>query len=109
MNYDLNAKIERKGGTLASVGRLLALVASEKMQLVYALITIVVNSALTLLAPYLVGHAIDAYIKNGDLAGLLRSSALLLVVYVLTFVTQYRQMIMTGSIGQRVLFGLRNR
>jgi ATP-binding cassette, subfamily B, bacterial len=73
-----------------------------------ALAAVVVSSATGLVGPLVIAHAVDTHIAAGDMAGLLRSGALLLVIYVTAFVATYLQTWTMGSVGRHVLFTLRN-
>ena len=67
-----------------------------------------VSSGATLVGPVIIGRAIDTYIRLNDSHGLLLSSALLLVVYLVGVVASYTQIRTMGGVGRRVLFNLRN-
>ncbi len=94
--------------SLRAFAKLRPLIAPERKQLLLALSATLIGSILTLLAPYVVGKTIDGAIRQGDMSGVWRSALLLLVVYLVSLGTSYAQMIWMGSIGQRVLFRLRN-
>ena len=111
MNYNLNSvsgKAEEKKSTLAVLKKLLGLIREEKRNLIFAFAAILVNAALSLLGPYLIGHTIDTYIQTKQYHGVLVFSSILLVMYMVAFVTNYLQMQWMGGIGQRMLFSLRN-
>lgn len=94
--------------SLRAFAKLRPLIAPERKQLLLALSATLIGSILTLLAPYVVGKTIDGAIRQGNMSGVWRSALLLLVVYLVSLGTSYAQMIWMGSIGQRVLFRLRN-
>ena len=111
MNYNLNqaaTAAEQKKSTLAALRKLLDLIREEKRTLILAFIIIFINAGLSLLGPYLIGHTIDAYIQTKQFSGVIRYSAILLVMYMVAFATNYLQMIMMGGVGIRMLFSLRN-
>lgn len=110
MNYNLNqlAAQEQKTSTVSSLKRLLKLIAHERKNLLLALLTILVNSTLNLLGPYLIGHTIDTYVVTKQYHGVLVFSVLLLSMYLAVLLTSYLQTKLMGSIGQRLLFTLRN-
>ena len=54
-------------------------------------IAIILNSALTLSAPLIIGHIIDTYIVNKDFRGVLMFSGILLLIYMGALVTNYLQ------------------
>lgn len=68
---------------------------------------ILVTSALNLGAPTVMAHAIDGPLAAGDYRGVLGHAGVLLVMYSLSLLTQYRQTLWMGSVGQRVLYRLR--
>jgi len=111
MKYNLNIKPspdEKHDRPLAALRKFLMILADEKKSLVYSLLIILVHSTLTLLAPLLIGHAIDNYIQTKQYQGLIFFSSLLFGMYLITMVTSYLQTKLMGSVGQRVLFKLRN-
>lgn len=111
MKYNLNDianEQEQKKSTLAALKKLLALIREERQTITISLFIILVNTGLTLLAPYLVAYTIDTYFGAKNYSGILLFSGILVAIYVVAFVTNYVQMIMMGSVGQRMLFSLRN-
>ncbi len=110
MNYSLNnlAGKEKKTSTYAALKSLLQLVKDERKNLMIAVVAIIINSGLTLLGPFLIGHAIDKYVQHKDYHGVLVFSGILLVMYIIALFTGYLQTKLMGGIGQRVLFALRN-
>lgn len=110
MNYDLNkfSAQQEKTSTLAALKRLLALIAHERKNLWLALIAILINSGVNLLGPLLIGHAIDKFIVPGNYHGVLVYSGILLGMYACGLVASYLQTILMGSVGQRMLYTLRN-
>lgn len=110
MNYNLNqiTTDKQKKSTISSLRGLLKLIAHERRQLLLALLAILVNSGLNLLGPYLIGHTIDTYVVTKQYHGVLVFSAILLGMYLMVLLTSYLQTKLMGSIGQRLLFTLRN-
>lgn len=95
--------------TFGAFRKLLPLMEGEGKSLALALVALLSTSALMLLGPWLIGRAVDQHIVPGDYSGLWRACILLLVVYISALFFSYLQMRTMGSIGQRVLFGLRNK
>jgi ATP-binding cassette subfamily B protein len=93
---------------VASLARLLPLLATERQSVSLAFAAVVVSSIAGLLVPLIISHTIDTYVRTGDFAGVLRFALLLLAVFLLAFVTTYVQTKTMGSVGRRVLFALRN-
>jgi ATP-binding cassette subfamily B protein len=110
MNYNLNQTTgqEENKSTLKAVKKLLRLISHEKKNLLKALVTILINSGLLLLGPFLIGHTIDAYVRTKQYHGVLVFSGILLVMYLITLVTGYTQTKLMGGVGQRMLYTLRN-
>ena len=109
MNYNLNKPEEqRKTATYAALGKLLRFMAHERKSFVLALSAILVNATLNLTGPLLVGYAIDHYVITGQYRGVVLCSAALLAIYLVVLLTSYLQTKLMGSIGQRLLFTLRN-
>lgn len=110
MSYNLNevAKQQQKTSSLRALQKLLRLIREERKTMLLALIAIVTNSGLNLLAPFIIGHVIDTYVVNKDFQGVLRWGGILLVMYLIAFVANYLQTVMMGGVGQRMLFKLRN-
>jgi ATP-binding cassette subfamily B protein len=106
MNYNLN--IEQKTSTKAALKKMLQFMKEEKKNLVIAFIVMALNSGIAMLTPYLIGYTIDHYIQTKLYRGLLTFSSLLLVLFLISAATDYLQTKIMGSIGQRMLYSLRN-
>ncbi len=92
-----------------TLGELWMLIAGEKRALSLAVVALLFNTASGLLAPVLVAHMIDESIVQKNLPELLQYAGLLLGIYAVGFVANYQQVIQMGTVGQNVLFDLRNR
>jgi len=111
MNYDLSQTTDMNAGrlpVLASLRKLVAIISGERRNLIIAFSAIFLNSGLSLAGPYIVGYTIDNYVQAKDYHGVLLFAGILLIMYVVAFVSNYAQMRMMGGIGQRMLFSLRN-
>lgn len=111
MNYNLNQAAGTEGqklSNLASLRKLISIIGGEQRNVILAFTAILVNAALSLLGPYLIGYTIDTYIQSKNLHGVMLFAGILLVLYVIAFVVNYIQMRMMGGIGQRMLYSLRN-
>lgn len=84
------------------------LVAEEKNFIISALIAMIVNSALNLVAPSLIAHTVDTFILNKDYQGVLVFAGIILVLYLFGLISSYVQTRLMGGVGQRVLYRLRN-
>jgi ATP-binding cassette subfamily B protein len=111
MKYALNTTTipgQRKSGVFATLSSLWPLLVTEKKRLTLALIAIMANSALTLIAPIMIGHVIDTYIVSKQFHGVLVFSGILLAIYIGGLITSYLQTTLMGTVGQRSLYNVRN-
>lgn len=110
MKYTLDSgKAPRQPASLRSgIKRLVPLIADEKPQVIIAVAAITISSAASLVAPVLIAHTIDTYIRVNDGSGLLRFSLLVMLVYFAGVVASYIQIRTMGGVGRRVLFQVRN-
>lgn len=106
--YDIQQADGRKKGTFRVLRNMLRLVSGEKNNLVVAFIAIIVNSGLNLAGPLLIGYTIDTYVETKQMHGVLVNSGILLAIYLVALGANYLQTQLMGSIGQRVLYTLRN-
>ena len=65
--------VERAKDTRGTVRRLWGYLRRQKGALIVTAALVVVTTILTVLGPYLLGHAIDAYVLPGDLPGVHRA------------------------------------
>lgn len=111
MNYNLNelqAQSRKKSTTGAALNKLLPFLAREKKPLILALVGNLLSSGLNLTGPILIGYTIDNYIQTKHFHGVLFYSLILLLIYLISLVTNYFQTWLMGGVGQRMLFSLRN-
>lgn len=111
MKYNLSNPDEPgspKKSTFAALRKLLALMSGEKKYLIFALLAILVNSALTLTTPILIGQTIDQYVQAKNYQGVLYNSGILFTFYMVILATNYLQTRLMGGVGQRMLYNLRN-
>jgi len=97
-----------KSSLRVAIKRFLPLVAEERPYIIVAVIAMLTSSGATLVAPVIIGRAIDTYVRLKDTPGLLRSSLVLLAVYLVGIVGSYTQIRTMGGVGRRILYGLRN-
>jgi len=66
MNYNLNKNPvqQQKNATYVALKSLMKLITHERKNLLLAAVTMMVNSGLNLLGPFLVGYTIDKYPVN---------------------------------------------
>lgn len=106
MNYNLS--ISKPANTASAFRKMFSFMKDEKKNLFFAWLVMLGNSGTSLLTPFLIGYTIDHYIQNKNLEGLLTYCALIFALYVISAVLEYFQTQLMGSIGQRMLFRLRN-
>ena len=110
MNYNLNqiSAAQEKTSTYVAVRKLLQLISGERKNLWLALGAILLNSALNLTGPLLIGYTIDKFVQHKDYHGVLTFTGILLAMYLVALFTSYFQTRLMGGVGQRMLFTLRN-
>lgn len=111
MNYNLNSpegQKPAKGSTFTALRNLMGLMSGERKKLLLSFIAILINSALNLVGPLIIGYTIDKYVQHKDFNGVLHNAGWLLIIYAAAFATRYYQTRLMGGYGQRVLFTLRN-
>lgn len=111
MNYNLNTgREEKKRKRLGwkSVKSLVAHMVEEKNTLLVAFIAMVVTAVLNLVGPIIIGNTVDHYIQTSQFKGVLTNGAILLIAYFIALGAGYLQTRLMGSVGQRMLYTLRN-
>lgn len=81
---------------------------AERRPLIWATIVMMLNAAIAMATPYLIGYTIDHYIETKQYHGLMVFSLILLGMYLVWAGTEYLQTQLMGSVGQRMLYRLRN-
>jgi ATP-binding cassette subfamily B protein len=110
MKYKLetSSAFGAKRSIRAGIKRFVPLIVPERGRLAIAVAAMVVSSVATLIGPVIIGRGVDTYIRLRDGQGLLRSSVILLAVYLVGIVASYTQIRTMGGVGRQVLFSLRN-
>jgi len=110
MKYTLESgRSQRAPASLRSgIKRFLPLIAGEKRNVIIAVAAITLSSVANLVAPVLIAHTIDTYIRLKDPSGLLRFSLLVMAVYCAGVVASYIQIRTMGGVGRRILYEVRN-
>lgn len=114
MSYNLNTKKDvnqpssEKITTKVILTRFMTLVGNERRNLYIAFVFIFINSGLNLVAPYLMGTAVDKFVVTHNYDGLVKYSIILLGVFLLALVSGYTQAQLMGRVGQRMMYNLRN-
>ncbi|MDD2476401.1 MAG: ABC transporter transmembrane domain-containing protein [Dysgonamonadaceae bacterium] len=111
MNYSLNKPTKRIKGRrkmFVSLRNLLSIISAERSKLTIAFVAILFNAGLSLTGPYILGYTIDAHVQTKNYQGVLLFAGILLLIYVCAYILNNVQIRMMGSIGQRLLFRVRN-
>jgi ATP-binding cassette subfamily B protein len=111
MNYNLNSQTHdtgKKKKTWGSLKTLIAHMVEEKRILIIAFAAMFVTALLNLLGPVIIGHTIDTYVQTKQFHGVMLFSGLLLIMYIVSLGAGYIQTKLMGTVGQRMLFTLRN-
>ncbi|ANH84163.1 multidrug ABC transporter [Niabella ginsenosidivorans] len=106
MDYNLNR--EQKSSAGAALRKMFRFMKGEQASLLVAFFVMMLNAAITMLAPYLIGYIVDHFILKKQYGPLMQYSALLLGLYVVWAGTEYFQAKLMGGVGQRMLYILRN-
>ena len=108
--YALNSgRSQEPGATLGTaLKRLAPLMIQERGRMIAAFIALVVSSGAGLMAPVIIGRAVDTYMRQGDYGGVLRSALMLMGAYLVGLVAAYTQTQQMGTVGRNVLFNVRN-
>lgn len=109
VNYDLNKPDSpTKTSVWSAAKNLWPLIVEEKKIIILALVAVVANSVLNLVAPRLIAHTVDTFIAKHNYHGVLVYAGIILILYLFGLVTSYMQVRLMGGVGQRVLYRLRN-
>ncbi len=112
MNYNLNILSKdagKKSSTWTAVKHLLRNVVAEKKILATAFVAMIITAVLNLLSPIIIGHTVDNYIRTKQYHGVLVFSGILLIMYAVSLIAGYIQTKLMGTVGQDMLFNLRNK
>ena len=102
-------RIEKAKNVRSTLHRLLATLQSHKLALGIVLVLVSASTLLNLLAPFLMGRAIDEFIAAHDLAGLGRIVLLMLGAYAGVWLANVGQSVIMARVSQNVMRSLRRR
>ncbi len=105
--HGLTREAEKAQNVGETLRRLLAYLRPHWLPLLFAGVMVLFNSLAQLVGPWLTGIAVDQFIVQGDRAGLIRTMWLLLGAYVVAMLTRGGQFLATITVGQRVLYTMR--
>jgi len=87
--------------------RLWGYVGDQKLKLFLAVVLLIMGAATELAGPWLSKIAIDKYIANGDMPGLLKIVAIFIVVAAVSAALRWSQVYLTGEAGQIIMYRMR--
>jgi len=110
MKYQLNSHQDYKTkiNILVIFKKFRPLLSGQKLHLILALVALLINSGLNLTIPFIIGKTIDLYITTKQYHGVLINSFWLLLMYFGTLIATYFQTKNMGTVGQNLLYNLRN-
>ncbi len=88
--------------------RLLVYLRPHRTSVVLSIVLLVITAALELTGPYLTKIAIDRYIADGDVPGLVRIALLYFVTLILALGLGYAQVYLMQRVGQEIMVTLRD-
>jgi ATP-binding cassette subfamily B protein len=106
MKYNLNET--KNSSTLSALKKFIPLIKGERRSIVLATIALLINTATSVISPIIIGIAINTSIQKKDYQGVIQYSLFLFVLFFIGFISSYFQTKIMGSVGQRLLFNLRN-
>jgi len=111
MNYNLNIPVEgevKKKSTFGSLKTLVSNLIEEKKILLKAFVAMLITAISSLMGPIIIGHTINDYVQTKQYHGVIVFSGVLLTMYIISLIAGYIQTKLMGTVGQRMLFTLRN-
>jgi len=108
MMAGLEIQEEKAKDTRGVSMRLLSYVTEYRLSLLWVFLAVLVNSAMRLLQPLLLGIAVDRFIVVGDRAGLARTMILLLATFGLSYASSVVSFLQMAILGQHMLFKIRS-
>jgi len=79
----------------------------EKLRLIISFFSIIINSAVSIATPFVLGLTIDDFIQHKNLSSLTKYALIIIIISLIGFVTSFIQTRTMGFIGHNVLFQLR--
>ncbi len=98
----------QKTNTFKSLKEIFALIKHQKIKMVFGILCVFITSSVTIITPYLLGLATDEFILKGLQSELLLISLSLVILYLISSISNYLQIIILGNIGVQTLYELRN-
>lgn len=104
--YDIDETLE-SGFDLSQLKRLAHYVGPYKGKLIFAIILMLVSSALSMLFPRFLRNIMDYYIPAKDIDAIVRTSLLMLFLTVIICIILKAKVMLTNQVGQNVIHALR--
>jgi ABC-type multidrug transport system fused ATPase/permease subunit len=89
------------------VARMIRYISRQRSKSLMLIITVVASTLINLAPPYMASLAIDRYISNYDRAGLTLISIAFVIVYAISFATQFGQRYLVNWLGSKLEFDMR--
>ncbi|MBE6053978.1 MAG: ABC transporter ATP-binding protein [Clostridium sartagoforme] len=105
--YSVDEDIE-VGFNLNYLKRLIKYMATYKNKIIASVILMLISSSISLLGPVIIKVALDTYIPNKDIKGLVLISFLYLLIYLSIAVIMRHRMKTMGEVGQNILVDMRH-
>ncbi|MFC1804141.1 ABC transporter ATP-binding protein, partial [Thermoproteota archaeon] len=105
--YAEDDEYERSVPDMVLFKRMISYITSQRRESILLVFAIVASTIINLLPPYMYSLAIDRYIKQMDIRGLYLLGVGFVVVYLLTFGTQYVQQYLINWLGSRLELNMR--
>ena len=105
MNYQLNTGTSTP---FAALRKLMPILKGERKIISVAFAALIVNTLVSLVAPLIIAHTINTSILHKDYPGVVRASLWVFALYLAGFIASYIQTKWMGTVGQHILFSLRN-
>ncbi|MBN1314932.1 MAG: ABC transporter ATP-binding protein [Anaerolineales bacterium] len=101
------ARIEKARDARKTLRHLLAALLPYRRALIGVVALVTISTGLTLIVPFLIGHAIDEYIAAGNLDGLEKTVLIILGAYIVSWLLTVAQNTIMAWISQKLLQNLR--
>jgi len=110
MDYKLNSEENQKEKVAISdsLNTLYKFIKGSRLNIIIAFIFLLINSAITIGAPFLIGDITNKYIPIGDKDNLIRGVIFLGLIYIVGAIASYFQTLIMGKVGQSILFKIRS-
>jgi ATP-binding cassette subfamily B protein len=105
--YATEDDYERSVPDMVLFKRMVSYITRQRRETIFLVLVITVSTIINLLPPYMYSLAIDTYIKQQDKSGLYLLGVGFVIVYFLTFVTQYFRQYLINWLGSRLELNMR--